>query len=107
MATGAALTLVDLARRTDPDGDAAEVAELLSMANEIYDDIVWKEGNTNTGHVYTVRTSIPTGWWRFIGQGVPSNKSTTMQGRINCGMLEGNSTIDRKLLEMADDQNKF
>lgn len=107
MATGAQLTLIDLARRTDPDGDTAEIAELLSMADEIYDDLVWKEGNTNTGHVYTVRTSIPTGWWRFIGQGVPMMKSTTAQARINAGMLEGNSTIDRKLVEMADNPKRF
>lgn len=107
MATGAPFTLVDLARRTDPNGDAADVAELLSQANEIYDDIVWKEGNTNTGHVYTVRTSIPPGWWRYIGQGVPMSKTTTAQGRINCGMLEDQFTLDRKLLEMAEDQNKF
>ena len=107
MATGAPFTLIDLARRTDPTGDAADVAELLSQANEIYDDLVWKEGNTNTGHVYTVRTSIPPGWWRYIGQGVPMSKSTTAQGRINCGMLEDQFTVDRKILEMAEDQNKF
>jgi hypothetical protein len=107
MATGAPFTIIDLARRTDPTGDAADVAELLSQANEIYDDIVWKEGNTNTGHVYTVRTSIPPGWWRYIGQGVPTSKSTTAQGRINCGMLEDQFTLDRKILEMAEDQNTF
>lgn len=101
MATGSQLTLIDLARRTDPSGEAMEIAELLSMADEIYDDMIWKEGNTNTGHVFTVRTSIPPGWWRFIGQGVPMMKTTTAQGRINCGMLEANSTIDRKLVEMA------
>ena len=107
MATGAPLTLIDLARRTDPTGDAADVAELLSQANEIYDDLVWKEGNTNTGHVYTVRTSIPSGWWRYINQGVPMSKSTKAQGRIKCGMLEDQFTVDRKLLDMAEDQNKF
>lgn len=107
MATGSPLTLVDLARRTDPNGDTAEIAELLSMADEIYDDLVWKEGNTNTGHVYTVRTSIPPGWWRFIGQGVPMAKTTTAQGHINCGLLEEQSTIDRELLEMAEDENLF
>lgn len=107
MATGAPLSLIDLARRTDPDGDTADVAELLSQANEIYDDIVWKEGNTNTGHVYTVRTSIPSGWWRYINQGIPTAHSTTAQGRINCGQLEGFSTIDRKLLEMSGDENKL
>lgn len=107
MATGAPLTLIDLARRTDPNGDAADVAELLSQANEVYDDMVWKEGNTNTGHVFTVRTGIPTGSWRYLNQGVPMSKSTTAQGRVNCGLLEAQSTIDQELIEMADDQNKF
>ena len=107
MATGAQLSLIDLARRTDPNGDAADVAELLSQANEIYDDLVWKEGNTNTGHVFTVRTGIPTGSWRYLNAGIQSSKSTTAQGRVNCGLLEAQSTIDRELLEMADDQNKF
>jgi hypothetical protein len=106
MATGAPFTLLDLARRTDPDGDAADIAELLSQANDIYDDIVWKEGNTNTGHVFTVRTGLPAGTWRYLNQGVPMSKSTTAQGRINCGQLTGLSVIDRRLLEMARDQNK-
>lgn len=107
MATGAPLTIVDLARRTDPNGETADVAELLSQSNEIYQDLVWKEGNTNTGHVFTVRTGIPGGTWRYINQGVPTSKSTTAQGRINCGMLEDQITLDRKLLEMSDDPNKF
>ncbi len=106
MATGQYLSLADLARRTDPDGEAADIAEILSQANEIYDDMVWKEGNTNTGHVYTMRTSIPKGFWRFIGQGVPGVKSTTAQGRINCGDLEMQSTIDLKLLEMSGDPDQ-
>ena len=100
MATGAPFTLVDLARRTDPDGDTADVAEILSQANEIYDDLVWKEGNTNTGEVYTVRTSLPTGAWRYIGQGVPTSKSTTAQGRVNCGMLEDEITRIRAQQEI-------
>ena len=106
MATGAPLTLMDLARRTDPDGDAADIAELLSQANDIYDDMVWKEGNTNTGHIFTVRTGLPAGTWRYLNQGVPMSKSTTAQGRINCGQLTGLSVIDRRLLEMNEDQNK-
>lgn len=107
MATGAPLTLMDLARRTDPDGDVADVAELLSQANEMYEDLVWKEGNTNVGHKYTVRTSIPSGSWRQINQGVPVAKSTTAQGFANCGMLEGNSSVDRKLADMSGNPTKF
>lgn len=107
MATGAPLTLVDMARRTDPDGSAAEIAELLSQANEMYDDMAWKEGNTNTGHVFTVRTALPQGTWRYINQGVQTSKSGTAQGRINCGMLEDQITLDRKLMNMQDDPNDF
>lgn len=107
MATGAALTLVDLARRTDPNGDAADVAELLSQANEVHDDMVWKEGNTDTGEVFTVRNGIPPGAWRYLNQGIGMSKSTTSQARVNCGMLEAQSTIDLALLEMADDEDKF
>jgi hypothetical protein len=106
MATGAPFTLLDLARRTDPNGDAADIAELLSQANDIYDDMVWKEGNTNTGHIFTVRTGIPAGTWRYLNQGVPMSKSTTAQGRINCGQLTGLSVIDRRLLEMSENPTK-
>lgn len=106
MATGAALTLIDMARRTAPDGEMDDIAELLSQANEIYKDLVWKEGNLPTGHMYTVRNSIPAGWWRLINQGIPQMKTTTAQGRVNCGMLEANSTVDLKLLEMEEDENK-
>lgn len=104
MATGAPLTLVDMARRTDPDGSAADIAELLSQANDIYDDITWKEGNTNTGEVFTVRTGIPQGTWRYLNAGVPMSKTQTAQGRVNCGILAALSIIDREWLEMYEDE---
>jgi len=104
MATGAPLTLVDQARRTDPNGDAADIAELLSQANDIYDDITWKEGNTTDGEVFTVRTGIPAGTWRYLNAGVPMSKTTTAQGRVNCGILAAISVIDREWLERYEDQ---
>jgi hypothetical protein len=101
MATGAPFTLMDLARRTDPDGNASDIAELLSQANEIYDDMVWKEGNLDTGHMFTVRNGLPAGTWRYLNQGTPMSKSTTAQGRINCGELTGLSVIDERILEKS------
>lgn len=106
MATGAPFTLEDLARRTDPDGNASDIAELLSQANEIYDDMVWKEGNTDTGHIFTVRNGLPAGSWRYLNQGTPMNKSTTAQGRVNCGELTGLSVIDERILEKSANPNK-
>jgi hypothetical protein len=101
MATGAPFTLQDLARRTDPDGNAADIAELLSQANEIYDDMVWKEGNLDTGHMFTYRNGIPAGQFRLLNQGTPMSKSTTAQGRINCAELTALSVIDERILEKS------
>lgn len=105
--SGAYLSLVDLARRTDPQGNIDDIAEYLSQANEIYDDMIWKEGNLATGHKTTLRTSLPSGTWRLLNQGVPVGKSTTAQVTITCGMLENWSVVDRKLAEMSGDIDKF
>lgn len=104
---GAFLTLVDLARRMDPEGGIDDIAEYLSQANEIYDDMIWLEGNLPTGHKTTLRTSLPSGTWRLLNQGVPVGKSTTAQVTIACGMLEDYSIVDRKLAEMSGDVDKF
>ncbi len=104
---GAFLTLVDLARRTDPEGNIDDIAEYLSQANEMYDDMIWLEGNLPTGHKTTLRTSLPSGTWRLLNQGVPVGKSTTAQVTIACGMLEDYSVVDRKLAEMSGNIDKF
>ena len=36
-------TLLDLARRTDPDNKIATIVEILNETNEILDDMVWVE----------------------------------------------------------------
>ncbi len=104
---GAYLTLADLARRLDPQGLIDDIAEILSQANEIYDDMVWQEGNRNDGHKFTLRTSLPSGTWRLLLNGVPTNKSTTAQVTVGVGMLENYSVIDRKEAEMSGDVSKF
>jgi hypothetical protein len=54
-------TLLDLAKRQDPDGKIATVAEILSETNEILDDMIWLECNDGTSHQTTVRTGLPEG----------------------------------------------
>lgn len=90
-------TLVDLARRADPDGKIAMVAEILNQYNEILDDIAWVEGNLPTGHKTTVRASIPGATWRLLNQGITPVKSSTNQLTETCGMLENYSEIDKDL----------
>ena len=51
-------TLLDVAKRMDPDGKIDKIAEMLSQDNEVLDDMPWFEGNLPTGHRVTVRTGL-------------------------------------------------
>jgi len=53
-----ALTLIDFAKRIDPDGKTPKIVELLAQTNEILDDMKFMEGNLPTGHRITVRTGL-------------------------------------------------
>ena len=101
------LSLIDWARRTAPDGVIDDIAETLSQCNEIYDDMLWTEGNLPTGHKSTVRTGLPKGTWRTLYQGVPFTKSTTAQVEDGVGMLEAYSRVDRALAELSGDVAGF
>lgn len=107
MATGQWLSLNDLARRLDPQGKIDYIAEMLSQANDIWDDCPWIEGNEVGGHKFTFRTSIPAGAWRQYLQGVPYAKSTTAQSMVGVGSLEGYSQIDRMQAEDSGNVQRY
>jgi hypothetical protein len=89
-------TLVDIAKRLDPDGKIARIAELLNQENEILDDIIWREGNLPTGDRTTVRAGLPAVSFRALNEGVPRSKSLVSQADEGAAMLEGFSEVDRK-----------
>ncbi len=97
------LSLADWSRRMGPDGSIDDIGELLAQANEIFDDMVWREGNLPTGHIGTVRTGLPQGTWRNFYQGVSFTKSTTAQIEDGIGELVAYSRIDRSLAELEGD----
>jgi hypothetical protein len=101
------LTLLDHAKRLDPDGRIHKVAELLSTTNEVLEDAVWVEGNLPTGHQYGVRTGLPEVYWRLLNQGIPSSKSTTAQVTEACAMLEARSHIDVKVAALNGNTAEF
>jgi hypothetical protein len=106
LATGA-LTLADWAKRLDPDGKVPVIVELLSQTNEILDDMLFREGNLPTGHRTTIRTGLPTVYWRMLNQGVPPSKSTTAQIDENAGMLEAWSEVDKDLATLNGNIGSF
>jgi len=101
------LTLADYSKRLSPDGKIDPVAELLSQQNMVLEDIVWKEANQATSHVVTIRTGLPTVYWRQYNKGVPSSKSTTAQATEPCAMLEARSHIDAKMLQLNGNSAAF
>ena len=101
------LTLLDWARRVDPDGKIAKVVEVLNEYNEILDDISFVEGNLPTGHKVTVRASLPTPTWRLLNQGVVRSKSTTNQITETCGMMEAYSEVDKDLAMLNGNTPEF
>ena len=105
--TATNLSLLDVARRLDPDGSAAVIAEIMAHYNEILDDIPFVEGNTETGMKTTVRSALPTATWRSLNQGVIRTKSSTNQIIENCGNLEAYSDVDKDLALMARDVSAF
>ncbi len=102
------LTLADWAKRLDPEGKTeTKIAELLSQSNEILEDAVFVEGNLPTGHRVTIRTGLPTVYWRSLNMGVPRSKSTTAQVDESVGMLEAYSPVDKDLVELNGNTAAF
>lgn len=106
LATGQ-LTLLDWAKRLDPDGKVPAIAEMLSQTNDILEDMVFMKGNLETGHRVVIRTGLPTVYFRLLNQGTPTSKSTTAQVDEGCGMMEARSYIDSKLLALNSDAAEF
>ena len=101
-------TLLDLVRRTDPDGmKLATIIEMLTETNDILEDMTWLEGNLTTGHRSTIRTGLPAPTWRKLYGGVQPTKSTTAQVTDNTGMLEAYAEIDKALADLNGNSAQF
>jgi len=107
MSTNVYPNLVDWARRADPDGAIAIIAEMLSQCNEVMKDMIWQEGNLPLGHKTTVRVGLPQGVWRAANQGVPSSKSLTAQFQDSIGELVDYSIVDKSIANLNGNVAKF
>lgn len=101
------LTLMDWVKRHAPDGNLADIVELLNHTNTILDDAVVAEGNLPTGHRVVIRTGLPAVYWRALNAGVPPSKSTTAQVDEGVGMLEAYSEVDKDLVELNGNAPEF
>lgn len=92
-------TLLDVAKRLDPNGKIARIVESLTVDCPLLEDMPWVEANGPDGHLITTRTSLPSLTWRKYNQGILPTKSSTAQFTEVCGMLDGTSKVDVKLAQ--------
>jgi hypothetical protein len=93
------LTLLEQAKRKDPDGDTAIIAEVLAETNEIIQDAPLAEANNQYGHKVVRRASLPSGTWRVMNDGVGVEASQTDEYTESIGQLESYSVIDKALYD--------
>ena len=96
-------TMLDWAKTRDPKGKTAKIVEMLSQTNAILEDMVVKEGNLPTGERVTIRTGLPTSYYRKINAGTPPSKATTAQVTENAAMLESRCHVDAKQANLEAD----
>ncbi|MGD8570634.1 MAG: hypothetical protein PVJ39_21290 [Gammaproteobacteria bacterium] len=101
------LSLVEVARRQDPNGEPARIAEVLTEVNEILLDAVWQEANDTHSHKMVNRTSLPSGSWRMINRGVAVEASSTDEYWETLGMLESYAEVDVELVNSAPNPMEF
>lgn len=94
------LTLLDQAKRLDPEGKTARIVEMLSQSNHMMKDAVSVEGNLPTGTRATIRTGLPDVYYKKMGQGTPSSKSTTAQVDEHAAVLVARSHVDEDTAEL-------
>lgn len=93
--------IIDVLKQTDPDGQIATIIELLKQENPILDDAVAMECNKGAEHVHSIRTGLPSVSWGRLYQGIVQSKAKQQQVTDTTGFVEGLSSIDERLLDLA------
>lgn len=94
------LNIVDMMRQQGAVANA-DVVETLSRLSPVANNAVTVECNTGTSHRHSIRTNLPAVTWGRLYQGIPQSKSGRAQVIDTTGFVEGLSTVDTRLLEIA------
>lgn len=94
-------TLADVMKSIGPNGQPfIGLAETLTQSTPLLMDATWQQCNKKTGHVFLSRTALPSVGWRKYNEGVAASKSKEDTIEESCGMLEGRSQIDEKMVRL-------
>ncbi len=104
---GSLKTMLDWAKEVDPDGNTAQIIEILDQSNEILTEMLWKEGNLPTGEQTSIRTGLPAATWRLLNVGTPNTKATSAQVTEQVGILTARSQIDKDEAMLNGNTNSY
>jgi hypothetical protein len=94
------LNLVDMFR-AGGDAATADVVEVLTKLSPVARNAFTVEANSGTVHKHAIRTGLPSVAWGRLYQGIPQSKSGRTTVQDTTGFVEGLSTVDSRLLEIA------
>jgi hypothetical protein len=93
--------LADYYKSIDSARNIVPVIEALNIINPLNEDAYVVEANNGTKHISAIRTGLPSVTWGKLYQGIPQSKSIRQQVEDTTGFVEGMSTVDTRLLELA------
>ena len=103
---GSVRTLADWNQFYNSSGQMSPIIELMNQDNTILDDVLWKEATDHDGNRTTLRTELPTVYWRRLYRGIDVSKSKVSIVKDPLGMLEARSMIDAKMLQLHRGREK-
>lgn len=86
------LTLADVAKNNE--SAIGSVAEVLVQENPMLNDIPYTEMNEGTIHKESIRSSLPSVYYRKANQPIPGGKTTIEERTFTAAHFEGKSQID-------------
>ena len=96
--------LIDIYKQQDGRGQYVPIIEMLMEMSPMLDDAIAVECNKGTTHLHTVRSGLPSVTWGKLYQGIPNSKGKTAQVEDTTGFVEGLSTIDKRLLDLSNNE---
>lgn len=97
------LTLYDFHKSKDPDGQPAQIVEILAQENPAIQDAPIYPSNAELGHRVTIQRNLPTVATAKINKGIAKSKGTTEQLVDAIGYWAGRSEVDPRIRKLQGD----
>lgn len=100
-------TLVEMAKRTDPQGNSAELINILAESNPMLEEAHWEQANDLNSHEFTQVIELPSGDFGRINKGIAYSAGRTKQVVEPICEITDAYCVDDRLLKMAPSPQEY